>query len=173
MSSGERPIGAAKGKQIDTKALCQPPPPPPPQPRWGLSSPPSPQVLSDFCLPPRLHPHRLPDPLTPQACATLDTRQLAHRVIESAKDITGSDRCSLFIVNEQKQQLEAHFEDMCTLLMPINAGIAGHVATTGETVNIKDAYKVLGMDTVCGGAPPPPRGRNDDGEIQPANLGRF
>ena len=28
MSSGERPIGAANGKQSDTKALCQPPPPP-------------------------------------------------------------------------------------------------------------------------------------------------
>ena len=30
MSSGERPIGAAKGKQSDTEALCHPPPPPPP-----------------------------------------------------------------------------------------------------------------------------------------------
>ena len=29
MSSGERPIGAAKGTQPDTEALCQPPPPPP------------------------------------------------------------------------------------------------------------------------------------------------
>ena len=28
MSSGERPIGAAKGKQSDTEALCQPPSPP-------------------------------------------------------------------------------------------------------------------------------------------------
>ena len=28
MGSGERPIGAAKGKQSDTEALCQPPPPP-------------------------------------------------------------------------------------------------------------------------------------------------
>ena len=27
MSSGERPIGAAKGKRSDTEALCQPPPP--------------------------------------------------------------------------------------------------------------------------------------------------
>ena len=27
MSSGERPIGAAKGKQSHTEALCQPPPP--------------------------------------------------------------------------------------------------------------------------------------------------
>ena len=35
MSGGERPIGAAKGKQSDTEALCQPPPPfcpPPPLP---------------------------------------------------------------------------------------------------------------------------------------------
>ena len=29
MSGGERPIGAAKGKQSDTEALCQTPPPPP------------------------------------------------------------------------------------------------------------------------------------------------
>ena len=29
MSSGESPIGTAKGKQPDTEALCQPPPPPP------------------------------------------------------------------------------------------------------------------------------------------------
>ena len=28
MSSGERPIGAAEGKQSDTEALCHPPPPP-------------------------------------------------------------------------------------------------------------------------------------------------
>ena len=27
MSSGERPIGAAKGEQSDTEALCHPPPP--------------------------------------------------------------------------------------------------------------------------------------------------
>ena len=31
MSSGERPIGAAKGKQSNTEALCQPPPP---RPSW-------------------------------------------------------------------------------------------------------------------------------------------
>ena len=35
MSSGERPMGAAKGKQSDTEALCQPPPPPPPALRWS------------------------------------------------------------------------------------------------------------------------------------------
>ena len=29
MSSGEGPMGAAKGKHSNTEALCQPPPPPP------------------------------------------------------------------------------------------------------------------------------------------------
>ena len=38
MSSGERPIGAAKGKRSDTEALCQPPPPSPPCFRGKVSS---------------------------------------------------------------------------------------------------------------------------------------
>ena len=36
MSSGERPIGAAKGKQSDTEALCQTPPPPHRLTHWVL-----------------------------------------------------------------------------------------------------------------------------------------
>ena len=34
MSGGERPIGAAKGKQSDTEALCQPPRPPGVTEQW-------------------------------------------------------------------------------------------------------------------------------------------
>ena len=48
MSSGERPIGAAKGEQSDTEALCQPPPPPlaPPLP-W--TAPRKCNSVSDEC----------------------------------------------------------------------------------------------------------------------------
>ena len=36
MSGGERPMGAAKGTQSDTEALCHPPAPPDPRtPRTG------------------------------------------------------------------------------------------------------------------------------------------
>ena len=35
MSIGGRPIGAAKGKQSDTEALCHPPPLPPGQDEHG------------------------------------------------------------------------------------------------------------------------------------------
>ena len=40
MSSGERPMGTAKGKQPNTEALCQPPPPPhcPPPHEWCAPS---------------------------------------------------------------------------------------------------------------------------------------
>ena len=37
MSSGERPIGAAKGKQTNTMASCQAPPPPTSSPGLGMA----------------------------------------------------------------------------------------------------------------------------------------
>ena len=48
MGSGERPIGAAKGKQPNTEALCQPPPPlhPPALPLWPLAGPQVPRNTS-------------------------------------------------------------------------------------------------------------------------------
>ena len=52
MSSGERPIGAAKGEQSDTEALCQPPAPlysNASSPR-ALQPPPPPVVPADACL---------------------------------------------------------------------------------------------------------------------------
>ena len=60
MSRGERPIGAAKGKQSGTQALCQPPPPPPPPPvgmcvgarrcrLWARSGPPGAAFDSGSC----------------------------------------------------------------------------------------------------------------------------
>ena len=46
MSGGERPIGAAKGKQPDAEALCQPPlqTPRPPPPFQCVSAPAVPQA---------------------------------------------------------------------------------------------------------------------------------
>ena len=68
MSSGERPIGAAKGKQSTSEAVCQPPPPPPvlehhpevlivtlTQPLWHppcalhLGAPEGAQISGTFC----------------------------------------------------------------------------------------------------------------------------
>ena len=39
------------------------------------------------------------------------------------------------------KSLHGHFCSILYCRFPINKGVAGYVATTGETVNIKDAYK--------------------------------
>ncbi|RNF00666.1 cAMP specific phosphodiesterase, partial [Trypanosoma rangeli] len=68
----------------------------------------------------------------------LDEAVLANSIMNTAKALTESDRCSIFLVKEDT--LEAHFEDGNIVITPIGAGIAGFVAQTGEIVNISDAY---------------------------------
>eukprot|EP00755_Sulcionema_specki_P016636 Sspe_Gene.62512::Locus_35143_Transcript_1_1_Confidence_1.000_Length_3620::g.62512::m.62512/K13298/PDE11; dual 3',5'-cyclic-AMP and -GMP phosphodiesterase 11 len=71
----------------------------------------------------------------------LDFHKLCNNIINSAKQLLDADRCSLFVVDKRNSQLKARFEnhdkEFC---VPLNSGIAGHVATTGETCNIPDAY---------------------------------
>jgi cAMP-specific phosphodiesterase len=67
----------------------------------------------------------------------------------TAKQLIDADRCSLFVVHNNTDnscasspsKLVAYFEDGRTVTLGMGAGIAGHVAQTGETVNIADAYE--------------------------------
>lgn len=68
----------------------------------------------------------------------LDETVLANSIMNTAKALTESHRCSIFLVKDDT--LEAHFEDGNTVTIPIGTGIAGFVAQTGETVNISDVY---------------------------------
>eukprot|EP01012_Entosiphon_sulcatum_P022794 TRINITY_DN27778_c0_g1_i1.p1 TRINITY_DN27778_c0_g1~~TRINITY_DN27778_c0_g1_i1.p1 ORF type:complete len:1139 (+),score=154.51 TRINITY_DN27778_c0_g1_i1:59-3475(+) len=69
-----------------------------------------------------------------------DADHLARTVMEQARQLTSADRCSLFFVDQEAQELEAHFGGGQTIRMRIDAGIAGTVATTGIKLNIVDAY---------------------------------
>jgi cAMP-specific phosphodiesterase len=64
--------------------------------------------------------------------------RLVLSVISSAQDLTDSERCSVFLV--RGSHLEAHVGAGMVVTVGIDQGIAGHVATTGETVRLKDAY---------------------------------
>lgn len=68
----------------------------------------------------------------------LDEKTLSRSIIDTAKQLTNADRCSVFMV--KGEVLRAYFEDGAVVTMGIESGIAGHVAKTGETVNIGDAY---------------------------------
>lgn len=54
-----------------------------------------------------------------------------------------AERCTVFIIDKEKNELWSkvatgiNFEE---IRFPINKGLAGHVAVSGETVNIQDAY---------------------------------
>lgn len=59
--------------------------------------------------------------------------------------ILQADRTTIFLVDEEKGQLwskiaQGEGEDSLEIRVPLNVGIAGHVAVTGECLNISDAY---------------------------------
>lgn len=55
-----------------------------------------------------------------------------------------ADRCTVFLLDKEKNELWSKVAlgmDLKEIRFASNSGIAGHVATTGETVNIKNAYE--------------------------------
>jgi len=60
-------------------------------------------------------------------------------------EILEADRVSLFLVDEAKQQIwskvaQGGGEKPLDIRLPIGAGIAGHVALSGKSLNVPDAY---------------------------------
>eukprot|EP00949_MAST-11_sp_MAST-11-sp1_P002751 g2751.t1 len=60
--------------------------------------------------------------------------------LEAARNDMGADRCSLYLVDKETDELFIQAGDI-TLRLPMSLGIAGAVATEGKTINIRDAYR--------------------------------
>ncbi|OWF46276.1 cGMP-dependent 3',5'-cyclic phosphodiesterase-like isoform X4 [Mizuhopecten yessoensis] len=78
-----------------------------------------------------------------------DLTKLLREIMQEARNLTQAERCSVFLIDEETEELVAKVFDGITtndkevqseIRMPIIQGIAGHVATTGKLLNIKDAY---------------------------------
>jgi len=73
---------------------------------------------------------------------------ILRKIMEEARNMTNAERCSLFLVDREREELVAKVFDGETtkddedneLCIPLSYGIAGHVATTGKMLNIPDAY---------------------------------
>jgi phosphoserine phosphatase RsbU/P len=75
--------------------------------------------------------------------STLDLSELLARILDVAKSQAECERGTLFLVDEKSQEiwsLIAHGLEKQEIRLPLGKGIAGHVAKTGEIVNIPDAY---------------------------------
>lgn len=69
---------------------------------------------------------------------------LIEKILEKTSQVLQADRASVFLVDRQRRELwskVAQGMETAEIRFPIDRGIAGHVATTGETLNIPDAYE--------------------------------
>lgn len=69
----------------------------------------------------------------------LGTNSLIFTMTQRAPKVVGADRCTVFLCDDDNQELWA-MQGEVNIRIPKNTGIAGEVATSGETVNIPDAY---------------------------------
>lgn len=74
---------------------------------------------------------------------SIDT--LIRTIAEETKIALNADRCTVFLYDRENNELYSKvatgLDDVQELRIPANKGLAGHVVQTGETINIKDAYK--------------------------------
>ena len=75
--------------------------------------------------------------------AERDLDRLLKMIVQSAARIVEADRCSLFLVDEERGELWSKIAqgvDMKEIRVPMGRGIAGRVAADGASINIPDAY---------------------------------
>ncbi len=71
----------------------------------------------------------------------LHIQQLISVIMQSARNILNADRCTLFLLDHDSGELVTRVaEGTQEIRIPATAGIAGHVASTGEVLNLEDAY---------------------------------
>ncbi|CAE1170954.1 PDE2A [Acanthosepion pharaonis] len=78
-----------------------------------------------------------------------DLTKLLREIMQEARNLTHAERCSVFLIDTETEELVAKVFDGITtnnsepqseIRFPRSHGIAGHVATKGELLNIRDAY---------------------------------
>lgn len=71
-----------------------------------------------------------------------DGRAYLERVVELCSQVTEAERCTVYAVDRDAGRLSSLAAQRLDLeiTLRIGQGVAGHVAATGETVNVPDAY---------------------------------
>ncbi len=74
----------------------------------------------------------------------LDLNTLLPLIMKKTTEVMDADRSTLFLIDEKTNELwskVAQGAGIAEIRFPKHLGIAGHVATTGQTVNIPEAYE--------------------------------
>lgn len=74
----------------------------------------------------------------------LDLETLIIRIVDKISEIIGAERTTLFLIDRERQELwskVAQDLEVAEIRTPLSDGIVGHVARTGEILNIRNAYE--------------------------------
>ncbi|MEO1094746.1 MAG: GAF domain-containing protein [Cyanobacteria bacterium J06638_28] len=77
---------------------------------------------------------------------SLDLEKTLQSVMAEARDLMNADRSTLWLIDEASNELWSKVktgdgQSLIELRIPADRGIVGYVASTGETLNIHDAYQ--------------------------------
>jgi len=75
--------------------------------------------------------------------------ELLALIADETSPVMNAERCSIYLVDAERQQLYtlvAQELEIREIRMPIGRGLSGHVAQTGQTLNIADAYEDARFD---------------------------
>src|ERR1051325_5179011 len=63
-------------------------------------------------------------------------------LVDLCSQAVDSERCTVYVVDKAHQELVARVAQRTTteIRLPLGSGLAGKAATTGETINVPDAY---------------------------------
>ncbi|MGH7462842.1 MAG: GAF domain-containing protein, partial [Longimicrobiales bacterium] len=78
-----------------------------------------------------------------EVASELEIDRLLQAIVEQTSEAMNAERCTLFLIDSKTGELwskVAQGSEMSEIRVPRGKGIAGHVALSGETVNIPDAY---------------------------------
>ncbi|GMH97136.1 hypothetical protein TrST_g5389 [Triparma strigata] len=75
--------------------------------------------------------------------SNLETHTMFQTIMNSARDLLGCDRCSLFLIDHDTEEFWSYVteSDGVEFRFPMSKGIIGQVAEDKNTLNIEDAYK--------------------------------
>ena len=71
------------------------------------------------------------------------------RVVELCSQATDAERCTVYVVDREQGELRSTVAQRMgqEIHLPLGQGLAGHVAATGETINVPDAYADARFDS--------------------------
>lgn len=72
-----------------------------------------------------------------------DQHAYLEKVTELCSRATDADRCTVYVVDREQGELRSAMAQRMAseIRLPIGRGLAGHVALTGETINVPEAYE--------------------------------